>query len=90
MMPVRQPNDRRVHASHWEGEEIVRHDRAGKWYIELVPPSRHAPLRKAVKIDEAVSRAIELVEQGGEVHLGLYGGGMFDHKYRNALRERAK
>lgn len=73
--------DRRVHASA-EGEEIVRYDRAGKWYIELVEPSPHAPARQAVKIAQAVSRAVELVEQGGEVHLGLYGGGMFDAMYR--------
>lgn len=74
--------DRRVHASHFEGEEIVRYDRAGKWYIELVEPSRDAPARKPVKIAEAVSRAVQLVEQGGEVHLGLQGGGMFDAMYR--------
>lgn len=79
MRPVRQPTDRRVHASHPDGEQIVRYERAGKWQIELVPPSRHAPLRKQVKIAEAVRRAIELEEQGGTIYLGLHGGQMFDH-----------
>ena len=86
MRPL-QPTDRRVHASHSEGEQIVRYDRAGKWYIEFVPPSPDAPARWPVKIAEAVHRAVQLVEQGGEVHLGLHGGGMFDVMYdREVMR----
>jgi hypothetical protein len=70
--------DRRVHASHPEGEQVVRYNRQGKWYIELVQPSPHAPLRKQVPIAEAVTRAKQLAEQGGEIHYGLYGGSRFD------------
>lgn len=81
MRPIEQPRDRRVHASHPEGEEVVRYNRAGKWYIELVAPSPHAPMRQQVPIAEAVARARVLAAEGGEVHLGLSGGGMFDHLY---------
>jgi hypothetical protein len=79
--------DRRVHASHPEGEEVVRYNRAGKWYIELVPPSRQAPLRKQVKIAEAVKRAVELVEEGGTKYLNQPGGEMFDHLFQKAWRK---
>ena len=74
--------DRRVHASHPEGEEIVRYDRQGKWYIELVPPSPGAPARQQVPIAQAVARAKQLVEQGGTIHFGEYGGSSFDRMVR--------
>lgn len=70
--------DRTVHAIHPSGEQIVRYDRAGKWYIELVPPSVDAPRRKHVGVREAARRARELREQGGEILVGLHGGQMFD------------
>lgn len=74
-------NDRRVHASAM-GEEIVRYERAGKWYIELVPPSLDAPLRQQVPIREAVIRALELLEQGGTIHFDVPGGNRFDARVR--------
>lgn len=76
-------SNRRVHASGW-GEEVVRYDRQGKWYIELVPPSPDAPLRKAIPIREAVQRAIELRDQGGTIHLGVPGGNRFDSMIKEA------
>lgn len=79
--------DRRVHASAM-GEEIVRYDRAGKWYIELVSPSLDAGLRKHVGIGEAVSRALELRDQGGEIHLNLPGGGFFDARVRASIQDK--
>ena len=75
-------SDRCVHASHFEGEEVVRYDRQGKWYIELVPPSPHAPARQQVPIAKAVARAKELVEMGGTIHFGERGGASFDRMVR--------
>lgn len=75
--------DRKVHAEDPAGEQIVRYDRAGKWYIELVEPSMHAPARKQIDIGEAVDRAFELEDMGtGKIHLGLPGGRRFDHLVR--------
>lgn len=70
--------DRRVHASHSLGEEIVRYDRRGKWYIELVPPSPHAPSRRQVSVMEAATRAKQLRGSGGLIHYGVPGGSTFD------------
>lgn len=71
--------NRTVHAEHPAGEEIVRYDRAGKWYIELVEPSPDAPWRRQVSVWDAVQRARELTKDGfGTIHIGLPGGGMFD------------
>jgi hypothetical protein len=75
-------SDRRVHASHIEGEEIVRYDRQGKWYIEIVPPSPHAPWRRQVPISTAAARAKELEKMGGTIHFGVQGGNNFDRKVR--------
>ena len=75
---------RTVHARHDCGEEVVRYNRAGKWFIELVPPAPSAPLRKRVGIGEAVCRARELLEQGGEVFFGRPGGQSFDARFKRA------
>ena len=79
-------DDRRVHARHPEGEEVVRYDRRGHWQIELVEPSQHAPMSKRVTLKEAVERAVELSEWNGEVFLDLPGGGRFDALYRRSIR----
>lgn len=82
--------DRRVHASHPAGEEVVRYDRAGAWYIELVDPSPHAPMRDRVTIKKAVRRALELAEDGlGQIHFGLPGGQTFEARVREESK-RAK
>lgn len=74
--------DRRVHASHPAGEEVVRYDRAGKWYIELVPPSPDAGSRRQIGVKVAASEALAILQQGGQVHFGLHGGGTFDRLVR--------
>lgn len=66
--------DRSVHASHSDGTEVVRYDRAGKWYIERASDPRIAVgLRRAVR---------EALRSGMSVYLGLPGGTMFDSKIR--------
>jgi hypothetical protein len=75
-------NDRTVHASYLNEEEIVRYNRAGKWYIEL-PLLR---MRRHVKIAEAVQRAVELSEMSGVIYFRRPGGSDFDRLVR-AVRE---
>lgn len=67
------PN-RRVHAE-CDGFEVVRYDRAGKWYVESKDPGRK---REHVGIHEAAIRAFCAVTLGGQVHTGIPGGGTFD------------
>lgn len=61
--------DRTVHATT-PGWEIVRYDRAGRWYAEsdVLP-------RQQITVTEAARRATEV---GAEVHLGRPGGRRFD------------
>lgn len=66
-------SDRRVHATGTY-IEVVRYDRAGKWYIE----DRHRGGRERVSLALAVQIARSLRKAGGKVHLGLPGGGAFD------------
>ena len=61
--------DRRVHAVLRTGEEIVRYDRAGKWYVE------YHRVRKPLTVHEAAARACE---RGAQRFLGLPGGARFD------------
>jgi len=67
-------NDRRVHAVTVLGAEVVRYDRAGKWYIEF-PDGR----RKAITLSEAVRRA---TASGSLARVGIPGGGAFDAALR--------
>lgn len=68
-------NDRRVHA-RWEQMEVVRYDRAGKWYLE--PTDKRAP-RQQVTIQGAADYAIWAEEnRHGEVFFDVPGGGAFD------------
>jgi hypothetical protein len=71
--------DRRVHAED-DSIEVVRYDRAGKWYVESKRPL--IPCR-AVSLDKAVHIAVDCVANGGKVHLGLSGGRAFDAKMRD-------
>lgn len=75
-------SDRTVHAEHPEGEQIVRYERAGKWYIELVEPSTHAGSRQFVHLDGAVARAVFLEERGGRINWDLPGGTSFYARVR--------
>lgn len=55
--------------------EIVRYDRAGKWFLE---PTNPYLKRQRVTIKEAASQAIWAAAHGGDYYLGLPGGGAFD------------
>lgn len=68
--------DRRVYAVSAEGQlEIVRYDRAGKWWIE-----RHRPFqsRTHVSVRFAADTARLFETMGGHVNLGRPGGRTFD------------
>jgi hypothetical protein len=70
-------DDRTVHATTRDGWEIVRYDRASKWYIEH--PVRRQ--RFAVPLGTAVHHA---TEEGATTYLGRPGGKRFDRKVRAA------
>lgn len=68
--------DRTVHALTADGAEVVRYERAGKWYVEVPVGQRQSRGgRTRISIDEAVALA-----RDGEAKLGLYGGARFDRK----------
>ena len=64
-------SDRTVHGVSQSGWEIVRYDRAGKWYFESTKG------RTRVTIDHAAK-----VAAVGTFHPGLPGGSRFDKKVR--------
>ncbi len=69
--------DRRVYGTNEDGSEVVRYDRAGKWYLE-----KSGEARRKLSIKEAV----EIVagwehEAVGGPRLGLVGGSRFDSLY---------
>jgi hypothetical protein len=65
--------DRTVHAHLSDGTQIVRYDRAGKWYVE-------AP---TARVQITVGAAAGLASLAGSVvHLGQPGGAAFDRQYR--------
>jgi hypothetical protein len=71
--------DRIVHASN-DQVEVVRYDKAGKWYIE--PLDRSLP-RQAVSVKDAAKHAVWLWYQGnGTVHFDRPGGAIFNRKVR--------
>lgn len=71
-------HDRTVHGHTADGHEIVRYDRAGKWYVE----TRFAP-RRDVSLREAVRLAV-----AGTPQLDKCGGQAFDAKVRKSLSKR--
>lgn len=75
--------DRLVHASY-PGMEIVRYERAGKWYLE---PTDKNLKRQAVTVTGAAMQAHwGLTQEGGEVFFNRPGGQTFDSKVRMAMR----
>lgn len=66
------PTDRRVHAVTYNGLEVVRYDRAGKWYAEL--PGWRQPL--------TFKNAVHLARGCESVYYGLPGGSRFDAAVR--------
>jgi hypothetical protein len=73
-------SDRMIHAAAGE-MEIVRYNRAGKWYVEYSSP-RMRPSRH-VGVNEAARLAVELERDGrGCIYLGVSGGSAFDRKVK--------
>jgi len=72
-------SDRTVHASY-DGMEIVRYDRAGKWYLEPTDPTLR---RQHVTVD-AAARAARWgrANANGTTTFGLHGGSTFDRLAR--------
>lgn len=72
-------NDRTVHARCPLGNEVVRYDRSGKWYVE----SSHLK-RERLTLKQAVQMALA---PNAEVFLGLPGGKLFDARFVAAKSE---
>jgi hypothetical protein len=70
-------DDRHVHASG-DTIEVVRYERAGKWYVESRPNARPQRPRWALSLREAAKIAQDIERAGGEIRYGLPGGKMFD------------
>lgn len=74
------PDDRRIHAACGEWQ-IVRYDRAGKWYVEYDPP-RMRPARR-IGVSEAAHLAWQMHKDSvGHIWFGVPGGQVFDRKVR--------
>jgi hypothetical protein len=71
-------DDRTVHAKLPMGGEVVRYERAGKWFIEW--PAQHMILARHVGVDEAARTA---VGREGFVHFDRPGGRVFERKVRS-------
>ncbi|WP_159599512.1 hypothetical protein [Agromyces humi] len=76
---------RTVHATHPDGTQVVRYDRAGKWFEEH--PARQY---RRLHLWDAVRRSLELEADGGQILLGRHGGTRFDAKVREERIQRAK
>jgi hypothetical protein len=76
-------NDRTVHASNHEAE-IVRYDRAGKWYIEYRDGDR-----RRISLRQAAKFACLLYVRDGVILTGKPGGRAFDRAVHQAAFDRA-
>lgn len=73
--PAIRPDDRIVHA-RWAQMEVVRYDRAGKWYLE--PVGAVSP-RQQVTLKQAAEYAVwARNEREGHLYLDMPGGSRFD------------
>lgn len=72
-------SDRTVHGLTEDGAEIVRYDRAGKWYIE------RAGVRREVTVAGAAEEAAK-----GRHYERLMGGSAFDAKARRIRAAESK
>lgn len=83
-------NNRTVHGVADDGGEIVRYDRAGKWYVEYYGGSETPDdlrVRHPLSLDAAVFLARL---PGARVFFGRPGGSRFDARVRaSALDEEA-
>ena len=76
-------DNRTVHAAG-RGYEVVRYDRAGKWYVEGCDGSR-----RLVTLDQAVKEAIHIAGRNRSgLFLGRPGGRAFDHRVIAAIGKR--
>ena len=73
--------DRRVHAQSGECQ-IVRYERAGKWYMEWDPP-RLRPAR-ALTVDDAALAAWRMRREtpAATIYFGVPGGQVFERRVR--------
>lgn len=72
-------NDRRVHARN-HTFELVRYDRAGKWYAE----NPNFNVRTRLDIHRAAKTAKWLEQTGGQIFYGVPGGSTFDRLVKRA------
>lgn len=74
--------DRRVHAEHPDGRQVVRYDRAGQWKLHdpnRVPVTRGRGLERPMSLQQAVAFA----SAAGWTWLpGVPGGLQFDRQVR--------
>jgi hypothetical protein len=76
--------DRRVHATYTD-MDIVRYNRAGKWYLEPRIPGLP---RQHVKVKDAVTSALWGYQHShGIIYPGLPGGTTFDRLVRKSMLE---
>lgn len=71
--------DRMVHATRVGVGELVRYNRAGKWYWEPFGCKR-----TALSLTDAVEKALWCAE-AGQIHLRQPGGTLFDSRVKQAL-----
>lgn len=72
-------SDRTVHATY-PFREIVRYDRAGKWYLE---PTHPGSKRLRMSVTQAAKLAVRRLDSGGQVFFNRPGGQVFDKKVRD-------
>jgi hypothetical protein len=87
-MPSADPTlERVVHATSPNGAELVRYDKAGKWYVESplgsLIPARHVSIREAALV------AVTWEELGGTVPVQQYGGSRLHTEIRKIYEEGA-
>jgi hypothetical protein len=80
-------SDRTVHASY-PGLEIVRYDRAGKWYFE---PTQTSLPRQQVTVGQAADAAIwalDYYKDEAKVNWDRHGGSAFERRIMDDAAER--
>jgi hypothetical protein len=80
-------SDRTVHAACGEWQ-VVRYDRAGKWYVEYDPPRMRPAQRVSVK--QAARLAVKMHrEAAGHFYLDRPGGATFDRLVDDLINAQA-
>jgi hypothetical protein len=77
--------DRTVHAACGEWQ-VVRYDRAGRWFVEYDPPRMRPATPLSVR--QAARLAVRMeAESGGYIYEGRGGGRIFDARVRELKAE---